>query len=451
MNISALKYIYFLGIGGIGMSALARFFNGQDCVIHGYDLTPSPLTKVLQDEGMHIHFQEAIEMIPPETELVIYTPAIPDTNKELQYIQAKGIPLLKRAEVIGKLSQEYETIAIAGTHGKTSITALTAHLLHQAGIPITAFIGGICNNYNSNLILSNDPKLLVVEADEFDRSFLQIKANTAVISSMDADHLDIYDDHQDLEDGFLAFAKNLENDGLLLHHNSLDALKRLPLNKETYGIHSTSGIRAENIRVSKGHFIFDCVTEQTSITNLKLSVPGYHYIDNTLASIGIALHYGLSEEQIRAGINSFMGIERRFEFLIKTDDFVFVDDYAHHPEEIKATVTAIKMLYPDRRITAVFQPHLYSRTRDFFGEFAASVEPLDQIILLDIYPAREEPIPGVSSHSILSLIVNPNKKLLSSKQLIAELMETKPEVLLFMGAGDIGLLSKQVLKQMKSR
>ncbi len=450
MNISALKHIYFLGIGGIGMSALARFFNGQACDIHGYDLTPSPITKALQDEGMHIHFQESIEMIPSDTELVIYTPAIPDNNKELQYIKAKGFPLLKRAEVIGKLSQEYETIAIAGTHGKTSITALTAHLLHQAGIPITAFIGGICNNYNSNLILSSNPKLLVVEADEFDRSFLQIKANTAVISSMDADHLDIYEDHQDLEDGFLAFAKNLENDGLLLYHHSLEALKRLSLNQETYGIQSAQGIRAENIRVSKGHFIFDCVTEATSIANLKLSVPGYHYIDNTLASIGIALHYGLSEEQIRAGINSFMGIERRFEFLIKTEDFVFVDDYAHHPEEIKATVTAIKMLYPDRRITAVFQPHLYSRTRDFAGEFAASLEPMDQIILLDIYPAREEPIPGITSRSILNLIDNPNKKLLSSKQLIAELKRSQAEVLLFMGAGDIGLLSKQLLKQMKS-
>ncbi len=432
--------MYFLGIGGIGMSALARYFKQQQVEVYGYDLTPSPLTDELEYEGMHIHYDEDIQKIPSNIDLVVYTPAIPEDNTELIFLRKQDIPLLKRAELIGKLSEEYDTIAVAGTHGKTSITALIAHLLKTAGIPLTAFIGGICNNFNSNLVLSRDPKYLIVEADEFDRSFLQLQANIAIISSMDADHLDVYHSIDQLHESFIEFAENMGADGYLIYNEKLDKLESLPVQKQKYGMNDSSDLYATDIRVEGGAFVFTCAGENLRIEDLQLSVPGYHYIENTLASIAVALQLGLAPDQIKEGIKTFQGIKRRFEFICNTANFVFVDDYAHHPSEISATITAIQMLYPDRNITAVFQPHLYSRTNDFALAFAQSLESLDEIILLDIYPAREKPMEGVDSALILGHIKNQNKKVYSKAQLLHHLKANKPDVLLTLGAGDIGLL-----------
>lgn len=444
MQLSKVKHMYFLGIGGIGMSALARYFHRQGVQIVGYDLTPSVLTDQLREEGMRIHFEEDIGQIPEHTELVIYTPAIPAGHAELVYLRNQNIPLLKRAEVIGMLSQEYFTISVGGTHGKTSITALTAHLLKTAGINVTAFVGGICNNYHSNLILSEQTELLVVEADEYDRSFLQIDSNIAVISSMDADHLDIYTDLNDVVDNFKAFAQNISSDGILIYNHKLAGLLELDGASLSYGLSDQAQLRAENIRITDGAFVFDLIARNHHITDIRLILPGFHYIENTLASVAVAILMGLTADQISKGIASFTGIKRRFEFLIQTEDLVFVDDYAHHPEEIKATVKAIRMLYPDKKITGVFQPHLFSRTRDFAVEFARSLEALDEIILLDIYPAREQPIAGVTAALIGDQIAHTNKCLISKPELIEKLTLQKPEVLLSMGAGDIGLLVDEI-------
>lgn len=444
MQLSKVKHMYFLGIGGIGMSALARYFHRQGVHICGYDLTPSVLTDQLCEEGMRIHFEEDIAQIPGQTELVIYTPAIPATHAELVYLRNQNIPILKRAEVIGKLSQEHFTISIGGTHGKTSITALTGHLLKTAGIQVTAFVGGICNNYQSNLILSEQTDILLVEADEYDRSFLQIASDVVVISSMDADHLDIYTDLNDVYDGFMAFAQNRSSDGMLIYNHKLAGLTDPDGASLSYGLSDQALVRAENIRITDGAFVFDFIADDLKISDIRLKLPGLHYIENTLASAAVALHMGLSADQIRKGIASFTGIKRRFEFLIQTSDLVFVDDYAHHPEEIKATVKAIKMLYPGKKITGIFQPHLYSRTRDFAEAFARSLEPLDEIMLLDIYPAREQPIAGVTSALIGDQIAHTNTYLVSKAELIEKLQLHKPEVLLSMGAGDIGLLVDKI-------
>ncbi len=443
--------IYFLGIGGIGMSALARYFQTKGKKIHGYDLTPTPLTRQLKKEGMHIHYEENTKHIPTGIELVVYTPAVPKTHKEYIYFTEKGIPVKKRAEVLGDISRQHFTIAIAGTHGKTSISMLTAHLLKNSGMNVTALVGGISKDYGSNFITTGKTDILVLEADEFDRSFLQLSPDISVISSVDADHLDIYHDAHDLSETFVKFAEKTKTGGVLIHHEKLTPLlSPVERKKINYSAQGQALCWAENIRIESGKFIFDFHYQDITINNIALQVPGVHSIENALAASLAAMEAGMEPSLLKKGLESFQGVERRFDYRINTEELVFIDDYAHHPNEINVTTDAVKKLYPEKKITGIFQPHLYSRTRDFYREFAQALEALDEIILLDIYPAREEPIAGVTSKMILNEIKHPNKKLLSKKELLDYLKQNKPEVLLTLGAGDIGLMLNDIEKTLKS-
>lgn len=438
------KIMYFLGIGGIGMSALARWYHHHGAIIYGYDLNSSLLTDELINEGMIIHFNEDISKLPKNIDTVVYTPAIPSDNIEFIYLKNKGIHIIKRAELIGLISKDYTTIAIAGTHGKTSISALIAHLLKHANINVSAFVGGHCKNYNSNLILSNITDYLIIEADEYDRSLLQIEPDIAVISSMDEDHLDIYQNHDDIKNTFKLFAQKLPQNGVLIHSSKLEPFNTAPGKHITYGTNSEALIRASNIRVQNSKFIIDVDTEIGKIESLEIQVPGIHNIENTLAAVAIAMEVGLSFAEIKSGITTFKGVSRRMDFRIINKTLIFIDDYAHHPEEIKATISAVKQLYPDKRITGIFQPHLFSRTRDFSDEFANELSKLDEIILMEIYPAREKPIVGISSRIIKDKINNKTVRIFNEKEILEQLSSNKPEVLLTMGAGDIGLLANKI-------
>lgn len=440
--------MYFLGIGGIGMSALARWHNQQGATIYGYDIQRSKLTDELINEGMTIHFKSDINQIPENISIAVYTPAIPSENIELSYLKSLGIPVLKRAELIGSITNSFFTIAIAGTHGKTSISALTAHLLKNSGINVTAFVGGVCNNYNSNLVLSESTEYLVIEADEFDRSLLQIEPNIAVISSIDKDHLDIYKDYEDLRSTFEEFANKLPQDGLLIYNSNLGTFDCNNAKKITYNLKKNASVYASNIRVEDGKFVIDIDTVAGKMENVEIQVPGIHNIENTLAAAAVAIEIGISPENIIAGIRTFKGVERRMDFRINNSKTIFIDDYAHHPEEIKATINALKQLYPNKEITGIFQPHLFSRTRDFAPEFAAELSKLDKLILMEIYPAREEPIEGITSLMILNMVTNNNKQIMSKKEILDQLSKNQPEVLLTMGAGDIGLLAKEIETQL---
>ncbi|MFA5417839.1 MAG: UDP-N-acetylmuramate--L-alanine ligase [Bacteroidales bacterium] len=444
------RHIYFLGIGGIGMSALARYYKHLGYTVSGYDLTRSTLTNQLENEGIEVHFEEDITKIPANPEMVVYTPAVPTNNHELVFCRESGTPLIKRAALLGKISQQYTTIAIAGTHGKTSITALVAHLLHHAGRKTTAFIGGITKNYQSNLILSDETEFFVVEADEFDRSFLMLHPSIAVISSMDADHLDIYQTHSALTQAFIDFSHQLKPDGLLIHNSSLSSFFNTENRTLSYGLDDKQGLHATNIHVSNHKFVFDLVHGQSVINNICLQVPGKHFIENALAATGVALELGLTDEEIKSGLNSFAGVERRFDVRFSNDKMVYIDDYAHHPEEIRATISAVKTLYPTKKVMGIFQPHLYSRTRDFAKEFAHSLETLDTAVLLDIYPAREKPIEGITSNSILSEMDHQDKHLALKSDLFGLIKASEFDILLTMGAGDIGQLAEPLEQMLKS-
>jgi len=450
MDFNQIHKIFFLGAGGIGMSALARYFNKQGKEIFGYDLTATPLTNQLISEGVSIQFDENINTLPEAIDLVIYTPAIPTDNQLYSFYSNSNIPILKRSEVLGLLSENLFTIAIAGTHGKTSISAITAHLLKSSGLQVTALIGGICKNYNSNTILSENSEYMLLEADEFDKSFLTLKPDIAVISSMDADHLDIYNNKENLVKSFKEFANQIKPQGTLICNSKLKPEFTSQSNTIYYGINSDTDIIAENIRIENGQFVFDFVTTKIRIDHIKLTVPGMHYIENTLAAAAIGYELGLNGKQIKQGIESFIGITRRFETRY-AGNVVYIDDYAHHPEEIKVTIDAVRMLYPNKRIIGAFQPHLYSRTRDFADDFATVLSQLDEVILLDIYPAREEPIPGVSSEMILEKIENQNKRLLSKTELLKYFETIHNGVILTLGAGDIGLLADEIENELNTR
>ena len=431
------------------MSALARYFNQQGKKISGYDLTPTPLTDQLIEEGMKIQFNEDIHTLSADIDMVIYTPAIPKQNKLYQHLNTLDVPFLKRSQVLGLLSENMFAIAIAGTHGKTSISAITAHLLKSNGIPVTALIGGICKNYNSNAILSQNTQFMLVEADEFDRSFLTIKPDIALISSMDSDHLDVYNDRKNLVESFKEFSQLIKTGGTLFYHYKLKGEFIINGQSITYGMNSDADIRAENIRVDGHSFVFDFVTDNIYIKDVHVTVPGKHYIENATAAMGIGLHLGLKAIQLKRGLESFTGVERRFE-IKRLKNPVYIDDYAHHPEEIRVTIEAIRMLFPGKKITGIFQPHLYSRTRDFATDFAKELSKLDEIILLEIYPAREKPIKGVSSEIILEHITNPNKRILAKKELLEYVKIFKNEILLTIGAGDIGILANKIENLLKS-
>ncbi len=454
MNLNKINTIYFLGIGGIGMSALARFFQSKKKNVFGYDKTPSQLTDELMAEGMNIHFEENIQLVPENVDVVVYTPAIPANNKEYQWFIENKIPMMKRSEILGILSDSFKTIAIAGTHGKTTTSTLTAHLLKQSSLDCTAFLGGIAKNYQTNLLLSDKSNLLVAEADEFDRSFLHLHPHSAVITSADADHLDIYKDKNQLQLAFVQFASQVKPKGNLIIKKGVN-LNLNPDNQSTlysYSLESGADFFPENIQIQNGLYTFDFVTPDNVMKNMKLGLPGLFNVENAIAALAVAYLNGVNEQELRTGLGSFLGVKRRFDFRINNPGLVYIDDYAHHPAELRACITSARHLFPGKRISGIFQPHLYSRTRDFADEFALSLDLLDEIILLPIYPARELPIKGIDSEMLLQKIKNPNKTLLVKDQLVDELIKNeKLEVLLTLGAGDIDRLVPMIEEALKNR
>jgi UDP-N-acetylmuramate--alanine ligase len=447
-----IKRVYFIGIGGIGMSALARYMNSIGKEVFGYDKTETELTKKLVEEGMKIHYTDDLNMIPDSIDLVVYTPAIPKGHKELNYLRDNGFDVIKRAEMLGRLSQDKKTIAIGGTHGKTSTSATTAHLLKHGNTDISAFIGGIMTNYKSNYLEGNGA-WIVVEADEYDRSFLHLAPNIIGLMSMDADHLDIYGDLMVMMHSFEDFIKRIKDGGLLILKEGMleqlsDDLLLYLSDKDVriaeFGIEKGCDIDISNIEVKDGNFYFDYKNGEVMYEGIKTNLPGRHNIENASVAITIALELGMTEDAIRGGLESFKGIRRRFEKIYEGSNGVYIDDYAHHPTELKSAISAAKELYPGKKVTGIFQPHLFTRTRDFADEFAESLDALDEILLMDIYPAREEPIEGVRSELIFEKMKNENKELVTKESLMKRLENKKIEVLLTLGAGDIDVFVPQI-------
>jgi UDP-N-acetylmuramate--alanine ligase len=434
-------HVYLIGIGGIGMSALARWFKAMGYEVAGYDKSATDLTNALSSEGIAIHFDDDVKQIPiefknKEQTLVIYTPAIPSNMWELTYFAQNGFNVVKRSQVLGVLTRNKPTIAIAGTHGKTTTSTMVAYILHTAGRKVSAFLGGISANFNTNLLIGEKQEAIVVEADEYDRSFLTLEPDMAIVTSTDADHLDIYNTHEAVKEAFHLFAGKIKNGGLLVSKQGLDLKAPQAIQTIEYGA-PQSTCRAENIRVIDGQFTFDYVSPQTTIKAVTMQVPGFHNIENAVAAITIALHQNVQAEQIKEALLNFKGVKRRFEYVVKNQDLVYIDDYAHHPAELEALLSSAKALYPNKKITCIFQPHLFTRTRDFANEFAQSLSLANEVILLDIYPARELPIPGVTSDIIFQNIQSESKKRCTTNTLLNVLSESKLEVVITAGAGDI--------------
>ena len=436
--------VYFLGIGGIGMSAIARCFLQSGKKVYGYDRTPSSITEQLEEAGAVLHFEEDISQIPDDVEYVVYTPAVPKSHKEYIYFQEHNIPIHKRSEVLGKLTDGHHTVAVAGTHGKTTTTAMLAHLLEPYR-PIAAFIGGIAKNFDSNFVIHDHFDTTVVEADEFDRSFLTLHPDIAVITSMDADHLDVYGSRDHLIESFQLFA-NQVSDTLLIHEKVADLI--LHPHKLVYGTGTDCDFRISEVEMTPRAAAFALSEQDGHKHHYTISVSGQHNVTNAAAACTIGLLSQLTDKQIQQQMETFSGVKRRFDYQICRDDLVFIDDYAHHPEEIRAIVTAVKRLYADKELTVVFQPHLYTRTRDFGPQFAEVLSLADRVILLDIYPARELPIEGITSQWLLNQIDTNNKILLKKEQLLPYLLEKKPQVLLTVGAGDIDRLVPVLKKEL---
>lgn len=435
--VNNIKNIYFLGIGGIGMSALARYFNMQGDKVFGYDKTRTELTTSLENEGISIHYNDLGKVAIKDIDLVVYTPAIPSDLQEYIEFQKSGIRMVKRAEILGEITKDYFTIAVAGTHGKTTITSMVAHFLNESGIAVNAFIGGIATNYNSNLILNSDAKIMVVEADEFDRSFLHIHPDIAIISSMDADHLDIYDNKDSLKESFYEFANNIKAGGTLLLHDSLEAPAIFKENIAFYGENDGSLNKLKAISVEEGKQKFSVTNYSDSF---EISMAGRHNLLNATAAISVAKLLEVKFNKLHKSVANYKGVKRRFELITKCDEHILIDDYAHHPTEIKAAIAATKEMYVGKEITGIFQPHLFSRTRDFADDFAKELSQLDQLVLLDIYPAREKPIEGINSQMLLDMATNKKKTLVSKEKLSEYISQNSTEVTLMMGAGDINKL-----------
>jgi UDP-N-acetylmuramate--alanine ligase len=451
MQLKQYHSIYFLGIGGIGMSALARWFKKKGLRVAGYDKTPTPLTHELMDEGMEIHFDDKIEFIPgyvnPQKTLVVFTPAIPKDSTELNYFEAGGFTLLKRSEVLGLITKDYKTIAVAGTHGKTTTSSLIAHILKSAGKNMVAFLGGITTNYASNLVMNGDVNadtLVVVEADEFDRSFLRLFPEIAVVTSADADHLDIYGDHESMLKSFREFIGQIRTRGSLVIHESVATLAngRDPETVTTYG-RSRGKFHADKIYSQGGFFTFD-LQGPVTIKNIEPGVPGFHNMENAVAASIVAIQLNIPEQTIKSALHSFKGVKRRFEFILNNPKVVYIDDYAHHPAEIEAFLTSVKSMYSGRKVTVIFQPHLFTRTRDFAPGFSKSLSLADELILMDIYPARELPIPGVTSDMLFKDITSPVKIRSSKNDVIQKLEDLHIEVLATVGAGDVDTLVRPI-------
>ncbi|MBD3890209.1 UDP-N-acetylmuramate--L-alanine ligase [Olleya marilimosa] len=446
MNLNNIHNIYFIGIGGIGMSAIARYFNANGKQVSGYDKTKTDITDSLVDLGITVTFSDDINNLEgrylnPETTLIVYTPAVPKNHAQLNYFLDNKFKVLKRSEILGLITENSFCLAVAGTHGKTTTTSILGHLLNECNVDLTAFLGGISENYNSNLILNGD-KVSVVEADEFDRSFLTLSPDMACITSMDADHLDIYGDASELIKTFEAFTKKLKPNGKLFVKNGL------PLQGITYGIEDNADYSAQNITIQNGAYVFDVKTPKTVLKQFKFNLPGRHNLSNALVALAMSLEYGLPQDQLVKALASYKGVKRRFTYQIKTDDLIFIDDYAHHPEEINAVHQAVREMYPKDKVVAVFQPHLFSRTQDFAQDFAKSLAQFDQVLLLDIYPAREMPIQGVTSDWLLGMIDNKNKKLVTKQTVVQYIKDSKAKIVLTIGAGDIGAEVSKIKKQL---
>ena len=447
MNLKNIHSIYFIGIGGIGMSALARYFHANEFLVFGYDKTPSSITRSLEDIGISIHYNDNINEIPghiidKQKSLIVYTPAIPSDHQELNYFLENDFKVYKRSEILGEITKNTYCFAVAGTHGKTTTSAILGHILKEVGIDATSFLGGISENYNSNLILGGD-KISVVEADEFDRSFLQLSPNMACITSMDADHLDIYGEELELENSFIEFS------GKVTGH--LFVRMGLPIKGITYGIDEGADYDVKNMVIKNGTYFFDVQTPKEIIKNIELNLSGKHNVLNTVVALAMVNAYGVPLQDIAKALLTFKGVQRRFTYKIKTDELVLIDDYAHHPTEINAVAEAVRELYPTQKVLAIFQPHLYSRTKDFSDEFAKSLARFDELILLDIYPAREKPLPGVTSKWLLSKVNLDNKKLVTKELLIDNIMESKAKVIVMIGAGDIGEMVNNVRDNLINR
>ena len=451
MELQNIKRVYLIGIGGIGMSGLARYFAHLGCIVCGYDKTSTDLTDQLHNEGIQVIFDDREDWIPyafqtpNENTLIIYTPAIPRDSAILNFFKNNGFELFKRSQVLGIISKSMFTIAVAGTHGKTTTSCMIAHILKDSGKDCSAFLGGISSNYNSNVLFGKN-NIVVVEADEFDRSFLTLHPDIAVITSMDADHLDIYGNHDQLTESFRQFASQLKENGTLIYHEDLP----LTTQGTTYSGHGPADVKAVNIRVENGSFYFDFKNYLEDIKDIKLGIAGFHNIENATASIEVALKLRIEPALIKKALESFRGVKRRFEYIVKTDKHIYIDDYAHHPEELRAAISSVKTLYPEKKLTTIFQPHLYTRTRDFADGFAEVLDMSDELIMLDIYPARELPIQGVTSDMILSRMQMLNKRKCGKQEAVDLVRIEKPELLLTVGAGDIDQLVQPLKKALEN-
>ncbi|MFZ4614200.1 MAG: UDP-N-acetylmuramate--L-alanine ligase [Bacteroidia bacterium] len=439
-----MKNIFFLGIGGIGMSALAKYFHAKGYIVSGYDKTSTPLTKSLEKKGIKIHFTDDEKYIPNEIKnnslesLIVITPAIPKESIELNFFLQNNYTLIKRAAILGEITKGANTIAVAGTHGKTTTSTLVAHLMKEGEVDCSAFLGGISSNFNSNLLIGKD-NCAVVEADEYDRSFLTLSPSTAIVTSVDPDHLDIYHEHKNLKESFELFTEKILANGNLIVKLNLDFTTREnnSVKKYTYSIDGKSDFFASDIQLIDGLYLFTLNTPSGKIENLELGMAGLHNLENAIAASAAALLNGISSENLKNGLKTFKGVKRRFEYIFRNQKLVYLDDYAHHPEELLKCIESVKTIFPNKKITGIFQPHLFSRTRDFMDDFAKSLSMLDKCILLDIYPAREIPIPGITSDLLLAKITSPVKEKMYLNNIVNELDFFDTEVLLTLGAGDI--------------
>lgn len=441
---------YFAGIGGIGMSAIARFFHQRGDKVCGYDRTPSPLTRQLESEGIHVHYDDDPSHIPADIDMAIYTPAVPADTAIMQTLQSGPAPLKKRSQVLGELTRGKKCVAVAGSHGKTTTSSMIAHLLHNSHIGCSAFLGGISKNFDSNMVVDTHSEYVVVEADEYDRSFLQLHPLYSVITATDPDHLDIYGTYENMLAAFSQYASQTEPGGFLLIKESARCEVPVHAGSGTYSCQpGTAGYFYSNLEQDHGDLIFTLHTPDRDYQGLRLTNSCLYNVENAVAASAIALRCGLTEEELRSGLATFSGIRRRFDYRVKTPETIYIDDYAHHPAEIQAALDSIRFLYPGKKVTGLFQPHLYTRTRDLADEFAQVLSTLDTVYLLDIYPARELPIPGITSQMLLSKITNPSKRILAKEEVPSLTASERPEILLTIGAGDIDRLVPQIEESLK--
>jgi UDP-N-acetylmuramate--alanine ligase len=440
-----IKKIYFIGIGGIGMSALARYFKSKNVEVSGYDKTPTPLTRELEAGGIDIHYEERVDLVPKEVDAVVYTPAIPAQHAELVYYRDNNYTVVKRSDVLQWITESSFNICVGGTHGKTTVTSMIAHLLRHSGYGCNAFLGGIAANYNTNF-WSNERNVVVVEADEYDRSFLKLIPDVAVVTAMDPDHLDIYGTPEEVVNAFIQFSQKVKPGGCLVTKHGLERGDELnAAHHYTYSFEQTTAdVHAANRKVENGSYVFDVVSKNWTIDHVVLHMGGLHNIENCIAAITVAKYLGIDDEKIKAAVADFKGVRRRFEYALKNEEHVLIDDYAHHPEELRALISGVKSIFGEEKMVLVFQPHLFSRTKDLADDFAVSLDMADEVILLPIYPARELPMEGVTSELLAGKMKGPNKKVLGKEEMKTWVAENKPRLIVMAGAGDIDALVQPV-------